>query len=203
MTKDYKPTLNLPETDFPMRGNLPNREPKQVERWMQANLYRKVREAMAGRPKFILHDGPPYANGNIHIGHTVNKVLKDMIVKSKGFCGFDAPYVPGWDCHGLPIELNVEKKKGKVGQKIGATEFRQACRDYAQKQVDAQMEGFKRLGVVADWEHPYLTKDYRFEANEIRALAKIVENGHLIKGTKAGLLECRRAFRFGGSRGGV
>lgn len=184
MTKDYKPTLNLPETDFPMRGNLPNREPKQVERWMQANLYRKVREAMAGRPKFILHDGPPYANGNIHIGHTVNKVLKDMIVKSKGFCGFDAPYVPGWDCHGLPIELNVEKKKGKVGQKIGATEFRQACRDYAQKQVDAQMEGFKRLGVVADWEHPYLTKDYRFEANEIRALAKIVENGHLIKGTK-------------------
>lgn len=184
MTKDYKPTLNLPETDFPMRGNLPNREPKQVQAWADATLYQSVRKAMAGRPKFILHDGPPYANGNIHIGHAVNKVLKDMIVKSKGLSGFDAPFVPGWDCHGLPIELNVEKKKGKVGQKIGATEFRQACRDYAQKQVDGQMADFQRLGVMADWENPYLTKDFKFEANEIRALAKIVENGHLVKGTK-------------------
>ncbi|QBZ82495.1 Isoleucine--tRNA ligase [Hydrogenovibrio crunogenus] len=184
MTKDYKPTLNLPETDFPMRGNLPNREPKQVQAWADASLYESVRSAMAGRPKFILHDGPPYANGNIHIGHAVNKVLKDMIVKSKGLSGFDAPFVPGWDCHGLPIELNVEKKKGKVGQKIGATEFRQACRDYAQKQVDGQMADFQRLGVMADWKNPYLTKDFSFEANEIRALAKIVENGHLVKGTK-------------------
>jgi len=184
MTKDYKPTLNLPETDFPMRGNLPNREPKQVQAWADASLYESVRSAMAGRPKFILHDGPPYANGNIHIGHAVNKVLKDMIVKSKGLSGFDAPFVPGWDCHGLPIELNVEKKKGKVGQKIGTTEFRQACRDYAQKQVDGQMADFQRLGVMADWKNPYLTKDFSFEANEIRALAKIVENGHLVKGTK-------------------
>jgi len=184
MTKDYKPTLNLPETDFPMRGNLPNREPKQVQDWASASLYESVRNSKAGCPKFILHDGPPYANGNIHIGHAVNKVLKDMIVKSKGLSGFDAPFVPGWDCHGLPIELNVEKKKGKVGQKIEATEFRQACRDYAQKQVDGQMADFQRLGVMADWDNPYLTKDFKFEANEIRALAKIVENGHLVKGTK-------------------
>ena len=183
-TTDYKPTLNLPLTDFPMKGGLPNREPKQVAAWASANLYEAVRDAMAGRPKFILHDGPPYANGNIHIGHAVNKVLKDMIVKSKGLSGFDAPLVPGWDCHGLPIELNVEKKKGKVGQKINATDFRQACRDYAQKQVDGQMADFQRLGVMADWKNPYLTKDFQFEANEIRALSKIIENGHLHKGTK-------------------
>lgn len=182
--KDYKPTLNLPETDFPMRGNLPDREPKQVKRWLESDLYQSVRNAMAGRPKFILHDGPPYANGNIHIGHAVNKVLKDMIVKSKGLSGFDAPYVPGWDCHGLPIELNVEKKKGKVGAKIDATQFRQACRDYAQTQVNAQMGDFQRLGIMADWQNPYLTKDYKFEADEIRALAKIIEKGHLVKGTK-------------------
>lgn len=184
MTTDYKPTLNLPKTDFPMRGNLPNREPKQVTAWQQKKLYQSVREAKQGLPKFILHDGPPYANGNIHIGHAVNKVLKDMIVKSKGFSGFDAPFIPGWDCHGLPIELNVEKKKGKVGRKIGATEFRQACRDYAQKQVDGQMSDFQRLGVMADWQNPYLTKDFQYEANEIRALAKLIEEGHLVKGTK-------------------
>jgi isoleucyl-tRNA synthetase len=181
---DYKPTLNLPETDFPMRGSLPTREPEQVKAWMEGGLYQTVREHLAGRPKFILHDGPPYANGNIHIGHAVNKVLKDMIVKSKGLSGFDAPFVPGWDCHGLPIELNVEKKKGKVGQKINATDFRQACRDYAQQQVEGQMADFQRLGIMADWDNPYLTKDFKFEANEIRALAKIIEKGHLIKGTK-------------------
>ena len=181
---DYKSTLNLPETDFPMRGNLPNREPKQVEKWRSEDLYGTVREAMAGRPKFILHDGPPYANGNIHIGHAVNKVLKDMIVKSKGLSGFDAPFVPGWDCHGLPIELNVEKKKGKVGQKIDAKAFRQACRDYAQSQVEGQMADFQRLGVLADWQNPYLTKDFKYEADEVRALAKIIEAGHLVKGTK-------------------
>ncbi len=184
MTVDYKPTLNLPETAFPMKGNLPNREPKQVEAWQKADIYQVIRKAMQGRPKFILHDGPPYANGNIHIGHAVNKVLKDMIVKSKSLSGFDAPYVPGWDCHGLPIELNVEKKKGKVGKKINAKDFRQACRDYAQKQVDGQMADFKRLGIVADWDNPYLTKNYKFEADEIRALAKIIAKGHLLKGTK-------------------
>jgi len=184
MTTDYKPTLNLPETDFPMRGGLPNKEPKQVKSWQEKDLYQKIRQAKAGLPQFILHDGPPYANGNIHIGHAVNKILKDMIIKSKGLNGFDAPLVPGWDCHGLPIELNVEKKKGKVGKKIGATEFRQACRDYAQKQVDGQMESFQRLGIIADWKRPYLTKDFKFEADEIRAFAKILAKGHIIKGTK-------------------
>lgn len=182
--KDYKSTLNLPQTDFPMRGNLPNKEPQQVKAWLEKDLYQVIREAMKNRPKFILHDGPPYANGSIHIGHAVNKVLKDMIVKSKGLSGFDAPIVPGWDCHGLPIELNVEKKKGKVGQKIGATEFREECRKYAQKQVDGQMADFQRLGIMADWKNPYLTKDYKIEANEIRALAKILEKGHIVKGTK-------------------
>ncbi|MDR9499648.1 MAG: isoleucine--tRNA ligase [Hydrogenovibrio sp.] len=184
MSKDYKPTLNLPKTDFPMRGNLPNREPERVKSWQSDDLYQRLREAKAGCPKFVLHDGPPYANGDIHIGHAVNKVLKDMIVKAKGLSGFDAPYVPGWDCHGLPIELNVEKKHGKVGQKIQAREFRQACRDYAQKQVDKQMADFQRLGVLGDWENPYLTKNFQFEADEIRALAKMIENGHLVKGTK-------------------
>jgi isoleucyl-tRNA synthetase len=181
---DYKPTLNLPETDFPMRGGLPQREPEQVKTWLEKDLYQTVRNAMAGRPKFILHDGPPYANGDIHIGHAVNKVLKDMIVKSKGLSGFDAPFVPGWDCHGLPIELNVEKKHGKVGTKLNEREFRQACRDYAQSQVEGQMADFQRLGIMSDWQNPYLTKAFDFEANEVRALAKIIEKGHLVKGTK-------------------
>ena len=181
---DYKSTLNLPETEFPMRGDLPKREPKQVEAWLQADLYQTVRDAMAGRPKFVLHDGPPYANGDIHIGHAVNKVLKDMIVKSKGLSGYDAPFVPGWDCHGLPIELNVEKAHGKVGVKLNEREFRQACRDYAQSQVEGQMKDFQRLGIMADWANPYLTKAFDFEANEVRALAKIIQKGHLVKGTK-------------------
>ncbi len=182
--KKQKYPLNLPETDFPMRGNLPKREPEQVKRWLDEKLYDKIRQAKAGKPKFILHDGPPYANGNIHIGHAVNKVLKDIIVKSKGFAGFDAPYVPGWDCHGLPIELNVEKKLGKVGDKVDAETFRQACRDYAQAQVESQMADFQRLGVIADWDRPYLTKDFKFEAHEVRALGKMLENGHVSRGVK-------------------
>ncbi|MGE4503106.1 MAG: isoleucine--tRNA ligase [Thiomicrospira sp.] len=181
---DYKSTLNLPDTEFPMRGDLPKREPQQVQAWLQSDLYQTVRQAMAGRPKFVLHDGPPYANGDIHIGHAVNKVLKDMIVKSKGLSGFDAPFVPGWDCHGLPIELNVEKTHGKVGVKLNEREFRQACRDYAQSQVEGQMKDFQRLGIMADWNNPYLTKAFDFEANEVRALAKIIQKGHLVKGTK-------------------
>ncbi|HHH47920.1 MAG TPA: isoleucine--tRNA ligase, partial [Gammaproteobacteria bacterium] len=135
---DYKATLNLPQTDFPMRGNLARREPEMLQRWQEMNIYGRLREQGEGRDKFILHDGPPYANGEIHIGHAVNKVLKDIIVKSRTLSGFDAPYVPGWDCHGLPIELNVEKKVGKAGVKVDASTFRQACRDYAQRQVDGQ-----------------------------------------------------------------
>jgi len=181
---DYKNTLNLPKTRFPMKGNLAQREPERLKQWEAMDLYRKVREASAGRPRFILHDGPPYANGEIHIGHAVNKVLKDIIVKSRTLDGFDAPYVPGWDCHGLPIELQVEKKVGKPGRKVTAAQFREACRDYAAKQVDRQRADFKRLGVIGDWDHPYLTMEHRFEADIIRALGRIVEKGHVQKGYK-------------------
>ncbi len=181
---DYKETLNLPKTTFPMKGNLAQREPEMLKRWEESGLYRKIREACQGRPQFILHDGPPYANGEIHIGHAVNKVLKDIIVKSRTLDGFDAPYVPGWDCHGLPIELQVEKKVGKPGKKVTAAGFREACRDYAAAQVEKQRVDFKRLGVLGDWENPYLTMDFRFEADIIRALGRIVENGHVHKGYK-------------------
>ncbi len=181
---DYKATLNLPQTDFPMRGNLAKREPEMLKRWQAMDLYGRLRKQGEGRDKFILHDGPPYANGDIHIGHAVNKVLKDIIVKAKTLSGFDAPYVPGWDCHGLPIELNVEKKVGKAGVKVDATTFRQACRDYAQRQVDGQREDFKRLGVFGDWDNPYLTMNFQYEADIIRTLGRIIEAGHLHKGAK-------------------
>lgn len=181
---DYKPTLNLPETEFPMRGNLAQNEPKILAKWQKDGLYQKIRQACAGRPKFTLHDGPPYANGDIHIGHAVNKVLKDLVIKSKTLSGFDAPYVPGWDCHGLPIEHRVEKKIGKAGVKVPFAEFREKCRDYANKQIDGQKKDFIRLGVLGDWDNPYRTMNFEFEADIIRSLAKIVENGHLHKGFK-------------------
>ena len=181
---DYKHTLNLPATSFPMKGNMANREPQMLKDWASKDLYSKIRAAKKGKKSFILHDGPPYANGNIHIGHAVNKILKDIIIKAKTLSDFDSPYVPGWDCHGLPIELMVEKKVGKPGHKVSASEFRQKCRDYAIKQVDGQREDFKRLGVFADWEKPYLTMDFDTEANIIRSLGKIAENGHLHQGFK-------------------
>jgi len=181
---DYKNTLNLPKTAFSMKANLANREPDFLKEWVAMDLYGKLRKARAGKEKFILHDGPPYANGDIHIGHAVNKVLKDIIVKSKSLEGFDAPYVPGWDCHGLPIELMVEKKIGKVGRKVDAPTFRKACRDYAAKQVDKQREDFKRLGIFAEWDKPYLTMDFKTEADIIRSMGRIVEAGHLHKGFK-------------------
>ncbi|MDD5274646.1 MAG: isoleucine--tRNA ligase [Methylovulum sp.] len=181
---DYKKTLNLPNTAFPMKGNLAQREPERLKKWQQADLYKKIRENCAGRHIFVLHDGPPYANGEIHIGHAVNKVLKDFIIKAKTLSGFDAPYVPGWDCHGLPIELQVEKKVGKAGVKVSPADFRKACRDYAAKQVSLQKEAFVRLGVFGDWERPYLTMDYAFEADIVRALGKIVQNDHISKGAK-------------------
>jgi isoleucyl-tRNA synthetase len=167
-----------------MKGNLAQREPEILKKWQKQNIYEEIRSAMQGREKFILHDGPPYANGDIHIGHAVNKILKDIIVKSKTLSGFDAPLVPGWDCHGLPIEVNVEKKKGKPGHKISAQDFRLACREYAQTQVDRQRTDFIRLGVFADWDNPYLTMNYQFEADTVRALGKIIANGHLEKGFK-------------------
>jgi len=181
---DYKHTLNLPATKFPMKAGLPNREPLMLKHWQDINLYQKMRDNGQGKPTFILHDGPPYANGDIHIGHAVNKILKDIILKSKTLSGFDTPYVPGWDCHGLPIELNVEKKIGKPGVKVSASEFRKACRTYAQKQVDGQREDFKRLGIQAEWDNPYLTMDFSYEADIIRTLGEIVKKGHLHKGVK-------------------
>ncbi|CAH9017730.1 isoleucine--tRNA ligase [Candidatus Nitrosacidococcus sp. I8] len=181
----YKETLNLPKTDFPMKANLAQREPEMLKRWQNMDLYYQLRQIGRNREKkFILHDGPPYANGAIHIGHAVNKIIKDIIIKSKALNEFDAPYIPGWDCHGLPIELNVEKKSGKPGIKISPEDFRQRCRSYAKEQVNTQQEDFKRLGVLGDWDYPYLTMAYGFEANIIRALGRVIENDHLYKGVK-------------------
>lgn len=181
---EYKDTLNLPETGFPMRGDLAKREPEMLKRWYKEDLYGAIREAKKGKKSFVLHDGPPYANGDIHIGHALNKILKDIIIKSKTLSGFDSPYIPGWDCHGLPIELMVEKKVGKPGQKVTAAEFREKCREYAAGQVEGQKEGFKRLGILGEWDKPYRTMDFATEANIIRALGKIADNGHLLKGFK-------------------
>jgi len=181
---DYKKTLNLPKTKFPMKGNLAQREPERLKNWNKADLYQQIRDEFAGRPKFILHDGPPYANGAIHIGHAVNKVLKDIIIKSKSLNGFDAPYIPGWDCHGLPIELMVEKKIGKAGVKVSPAVFRKECRAYATKQVKIQKDEFIRLGILGEWDNPYLTMDYAFEADIVRSLNKITAKGHLSKGVK-------------------
>jgi isoleucyl-tRNA synthetase len=181
---DYKNTLNLPETGFPMKANLTQREPQRLKQWEDMGLYQKMRQTGEGKPTFILHDGPPYANGELHVGHAVNKILKDIIIKSKTLSGFDSPYVPGWDCHGLPIELNVEKKVGKPGHKVSASEFRQKCREYAAKQVNNQRDDFKRMGVVGDWDDPYLTMNFSFEANIVRTLGKIIDNGHLQQGFK-------------------
>ncbi|HDR1206960.1 TPA: isoleucine--tRNA ligase, partial [Pasteurella multocida] len=177
-------TLNLPETGFPMRGDLAKREPNMLKSWYEKDLYQKIRHASKGKKSFILHDGPPYANGTIHIGHAVNKILKDIIVKSKTALGYDSPYIPGWDCHGLPIELKVEGLVGKPNQNISAAQFREACRQYAAEQVEGQKKDFIRLGVLGDWDNPYLTMNYHTEANIIRAFGKAVENGHLYKGSK-------------------
>ncbi len=178
---DYRTTLNLPDTAFPMRGDLPKREPGWVQQWQQTQLYKRIREKAAGRPKFVLHDGPPYANGDIHLGHAVNKILKDIIVRSKTLAGFDAPYVPGWDCHGLPIEHQIEKKHGK---NLPASEVRKLCRAFAGEQVEIQKKGFIRLGVLADWDRPYRTMDFGNEAGEIRALAEMVKKGWVYRGLK-------------------
>ena len=190
---DYRTTVNLLDTPFPMRGNLAKREGAWVDQWRQQKRYEKLRQIAAGRPKFVLHDGPPYANGDIHIGHAVNKVLKDMIVRSKTWAGFDAPYVPGWDCHGLPIELMVEKLYGK---EIPAAKFRQLCREYAEEQIARQKKDFIRLGIIGDWDNPYKTMNFGTEANIVRNLGKIQEAGYLVKGEKPVhfCLECGSAL---------
>ena len=190
---DYKKTLNLPDTLFPMRGNLAKREPVMLKNWENKKLYQKIREVCKGRPKFVLHDGPPYANGDIHIGHAINKILKDIIIKSRTLAGFDAPYIPGWDCHGLPIEHQIEKKYGK---NLPADKVRELCRSFAQEQVEKQKAGFIRLGVLGDWDRSYLTMDYQIEAGIIRALGKIHKQGYLYQGQKPvnWCIDCRSAL---------
>ena len=178
---DYKATLNLPDTPFPMRGDLARREPGWVEDWKQRKVYQAIRAASAGRPKFILHDGPPYANADIHIGHAVNKILKDVVVKSRQLAGFDAPYVPGWDCHGMPIEVQIEKTHGK---NLPTADTQRLCRAYATEQIALQKADFQRLGVLGDWDHPYTTMAYANEANEIRVLGAVLEKGYLYRGLK-------------------
>ena len=178
---DYKATLNLPDTPFPMRGDLAKREPVWVAAWQSGKLYQKIRAASKGRPKFVLHDGPPYANGDIHIGHAVNKVLKDMITKCRNLAGFDAQYVPGWDCHGMPIEIQIEKQHGK---NIPADRVQALCRAYAAEQIERQKKDFIRLGVLGDWDHPYTTMAFQTEADEIRVLGKIMQQGFLYRGLK-------------------
>ncbi len=181
---DYKDTLNLPTTEFPMKANLAQREPAILQKWLDSGLYSKMLKQRDPNKSFLLNDGPPYANGDIHIGHALNKILKDIVVKSKALSGYFAPFIPGWDCHGLPIELQVEKKIGKAGVKVDAKTFRQHCREYATTQIDIQRKSFKRLGILADWDNPYVTMDFAFEADIIRSLGKIVQNGHLVRGDR-------------------
>ena len=181
---DYRDTLNLPETNFPMRGNLPQREPEILQKWEENDIYETVQKARAGRPKFVLHDGPPYANGDIHLGHALNKVLKDIIVKYKTMAGFDAPYVPGWDTHGLPIEQQVIKKLGVNRHSVSVVEFRRMCKDYAKKYINIQREQFKRLGVRGDWKAPYVTLEKEYEAAQIGVFRKMARKNYIYKGLK-------------------
>ena len=178
---DYRATLNLPDTPFPMRGDLPKREPGWVKEWEDQGLYKKLRAARCGHEKFVLHDGPPYANGQIHMGHAVNKILKDMIVKARQLKGLDAAYIPGWDCHGLPIENAIEKK---YGRNLPRDEMQAKSRAFATEQIGIQMADFKRLGVLGDWDHPYRTMDFVNEAEEIRAFKRVVERGFVYRGLK-------------------
>ena len=196
MSEKKEQKLNLPKTEIPMKANLNEREPKMLEEWSKRDVYQKIRKHNSGKEKFILHDGPPYANGKIHIGHAVNKVLKDIVIRSKSLEGFDAPYVPGWDCHGLPIELQVEKKLGKKRRELSQSEFRAMCRKYAKEQIDIQKDDFIRLGVFGDWENRYASLDYSFEGEAINGFARIYHNGHVEKGSKPvhWCLECSSAL---------
>ncbi|HHD72912.1 MAG TPA: isoleucine--tRNA ligase, partial [Epsilonproteobacteria bacterium] len=179
---DFKETLLLPKTDFPMRGNLPQNEPKRYKKWFNEGIYEQMKEKREGAERFTLHDGPPYANGDIHIGHALNKILKDIILKYNYFQGRSVRMTPGWDCHGLPIEQKVEEKLGKIKKEAMPTaQFRELCRQHAAKFVDIQREGFKSLGVIADWEHPYVTMDFKFEANIYRTLCEIAKRGLLVE----------------------
>jgi isoleucyl-tRNA synthetase len=193
---DWKDTLNLPRTGFPMKANLQTAEPQALERWKGMGLYARIREARAGRPKFVLHDGPPYANGQIHLGTALNKILKDFVVKSRTMAGFDSPYVPGYDCHGLPIELKVDRELGKKKREMSVADFRRACRAYADRFIGVMTEEFQRLGIFGDWEHPYLTMSFRYQASIVRALGRFVEQGLVYKGKKPvhWCIHCRTAL---------
>ncbi len=197
---DYKSTLNLPDTPFPMRGDLARREPGWVGRGARRASTRRSARRRAGRPRFVLHDGPPYANGDIHIGHAVNKILKDMVVKSRTLAGFDAPYVPGWDCHGMPIEVQIEKTYGK---NLSTAETQRLCRAYATEQIERQKKDFERLGVLGDWDHPYTTMDFRNEADEIRTLGKVLRKRLPLSRPEARQLVLRLRERARRSRGRV
>src|SRR5215207_3132390 len=193
---DWKDTLNLPRTEFPMKANLQTAEPQALARWQEMGLYERIREKRAGRPKFVLHDGPPYANGRIHLGTAMNKILKDIVVKSRTMMGFDAPYVLGYDCHGLPIELKVDRELGPKKRDMSIADFRRACRDYATRYIDVMSVEFQRLGVFGDWDHLYLTMDFRYQATIARALGRFVEQGLVYKGKKPvhWCIHCRTAL---------
>ena len=192
---EWKDTCNLPRTAFSMKANLHTAEPEAVARWDEMNLYAELRRVRQGAETFILHDGPPYANGEIHIGTALNKVLKDFVVKSRSMAGLDAPYVPGWDCHGLPIELKVDRQLGAKKREMSVADFRRECRAYAAKYVDIMRTEFKRLGVFGEWSNPYLTMSYEYQAAIVRALGRFVEQGLVYKGKKPvhGCLQCRSA----------
>ena len=181
---DWKETLNLPRTDFPMKANLPVTEPQMLERWAAMDLYGQIQARRQGAPKFVLHDGPPYANGQIHLGTALNKILKDFVVKSRSMAGFDAPYIPGYDCHGLPIELKVDRELGPKKREMSVADFRRACRAYAERFIGVMTQEFERLGIFGDWAHPYVTMDFRYQAAIARALGRFVEQGLVYKGKK-------------------
>ena len=193
---DWKDTLNLPRTDFPMKANLQTAEPQALARWQEMGLYDRIREARAGRPKFVLHDGPPYANGQIHLGTALNKILKDFVVKSRTMAGFDSPYVPGYDCHGLPIELKVDRELGVKKREMSVADFRRACRAYAERFIGVMTSEFQRLGIFGDWEHPYLTMNFKYQAAIVRALGRFVDQGLVYKGKKPvhWCIHCRTAL---------
>src|SRR6188472_4073637 len=193
---DWKDTLNLPRTDFPMKANLPTSEPETLARWTAMDLYKQIRTARKDAPKFVLHDGPPYANANIHIGTAMNKILKDLVVKSRSMAGYDAPYVVGYDCHGLPIELQVDRELGPKKREMSITDFCRACRAYAERYVGAMSEQFERLGILGTWDRPYLTMNFKYQAAITRALGKFVEQGLVYKGKKPvhWCIHCRTAL---------
>src|SRR5207249_1986719 len=193
---EWKDTVNLPRTDFPMKANLPTSEPRMLARWAEMDLSGRIRERRNGAPKFVLHDGPPYANGNIHMGTAMNKILKELVVKSRSMAGYDAPYEPGYDCHGLPIELQVDRELGPRKRDLTVAEFCRACREYAERFVGAMTAQFQRLGILGNWDDPYLTMDFRYEAAIARALGKFVEQALVYKGKKPvhWCIHCRTAL---------